>query len=201
MSTKLKEISNEIEKLWVSRLKDGQVEAFDYLFDLYGKRLYHFANGYLKSNEESEEVVQDVFLKIWNNREQLKPGFSFRAYLFKIAYNRIQELFLKINRDKAYQHELINSTVDFSNNMEERMDYHSILELVEQLIKELPERQRQVLVLKRKEGLAVKKIAEKLDISPKTVENHLNEALKKLKEGLRDEKIAGLLFLSLFLNG
>jgi len=190
----------DIETRLVVALKGGDVEAFDKLFELYGKRLYHFAYGYLKSKEESEGVVQDVFMKIWDTKELLKPDLSFRAFLFKIAYNRIQELFLKLNRDKAYHHEIINTTVSFNDDLEDRMDYHSLLELVEEMINKLPERQKQVLILKRKEGLPVKEIAEKLDISPKTVENHLTEAIKKLKEGLRDEKIAGLLFFSLFLN-
>ncbi len=196
----MSENTTDIEKQWVLELKNGNAEAFDELFGLYGKRLYHFAFGYLKSKEESEEVVQDVFLKIWNTKELLKPELSFKAYLFKIAYNSIQEFFLKINRDKAYQHEIINTSVDFSNKLEERMDYHSLLELVERKISLLPERQKQVLVLKRKEGFPVKEIAEKLNISPKTVENHLTEALKNLKEGLKEEKIAGLLFFNLFIK-
>ena len=193
-------IKVDIEKQLITDLKGGNVEAFDQLFELYGKRLYHFAHGYLKSREESEEVVQDVFMKIWDTKEQLKPNLSFRAFLFKIAFNRIQELFLKINRDKAYQHEIINTTATFSDNLEDRMDYHSLLELVESLIDKLPERQKQILVLKRKDGLPVKEIANQLNISPKTVENHLTEAIKNLKEGLREEKIAGLLFFNLFVN-
>ncbi len=192
-------IDQHRENELVSGLINGNAESFNELFRYYGKRLYFFALGYLKSKEESKEVVQEVFFKVWKSRKMINQKLSFKAYLFKIAYNHIQELFLKISREQAYKHEIINSSVIFSTEMEERIDYHSLLELTENLIKQLPPRQRDILLYKRRDGLAVKEIANMLGISPKTVENHLTEALKRLKEGLTNEKFAGLIFFSLFI--
>jgi len=188
------------EKILIINLKEGHKEAFQNLFEEYGKRIFVFARGYLKSSEEAEEVVQEVFIKIWNIRSSINTELSFKSFLFKITYNYIRELFLKKSRENSYKHEILSLTVDFDNRTEERIDYHSLLERVEKLIDELPPRQKEVIILKKKQGLPVKEIATLLDISPRTVEKHLSEALKYLKRELSEEHIAGLLFFSLFLN-
>ncbi len=188
------------ERKWVIGLTQGNQEAFRSLFGEYARRIFVFARGYLKSNEEAEEVVQEVFIKIWNVRASINTELSFKSYLFKITYNYIRELFLKKARENSYKHDLLDFAVDFDNRTEEKIDYQSLLELVEGLIDRLPPRQKEVIILKKKDGLPVKEIAELLDISPRTVEKHLSEALKFLKTELSEEHVAGLLFFSLFLH-
>jgi RNA polymerase sigma-70 factor (family 1) len=197
----MKDVSNEIVNDWVTLLKVGDAKAFDRLFGCYSKRLYYFALGYLKSKEEAEEVVQDVFYKIWLNRESLNPQLSFKAYIFKIAYRRINELFRKVAQEQDYRHEIISTSFDFDNNLDERTDYHSLLELVEKIVNNLPPRQKEIFTKRKRDGLSVKEVAELLGIAPKTVENHLNEALKTIKSGLMKENIAGFLFFALFIKG
>jgi RNA polymerase sigma-70 factor (family 1) len=188
------------ESRWVAALKNGNALAFDELFRIYGKRLYHFSLGYLKSKTDAEEVVQEVFMKIWHNRSSLDPELSFNAYLFKIAYRHIAERFRKITQEKKYLHDIASETLVFTADMDERTNYQSLLELVERLIQKLPERQKEVIILRRIEGLSVADIAARLDISPKTVEHHITEALKNIKAGLDPESIAGLLFFVLFVK-
>ena len=189
-----------IESQRVTALKKGDALAFDELFGVYGKRLYHFSLGYLKSRQEAEEVVQDVFMRIWHNRSTLDPALSFNAYLFKIAYRQIIEKFRKISQAEKYLHDIAEETLNFTNETDERTNYQSLLELVERLIGKLPDRQREVLVLRRIEGMPVAGIAEKLGIAPKTVEHHITEALKNIKSGLEQENISGLLFFALFVR-
>ncbi len=188
------------EKTYLTALKNGDVKAFDKLFAEYGKRLYHFAYGYLKSKEEAEGVVQEVFLRIWRNRKQLNPNLSFKAYLFKIAYHYILELFEQINRRQAYRHQIIEEAVHFTDETNERLNYQILLEKVESLIQKLPPRQKEILIKRKKEGIPVKKIANQLGISPKTVENHLTEALKNIKKGLGEEDFSAMLFFLLFVK-
>jgi RNA polymerase sigma-70 factor (ECF subfamily) len=188
------------ERKWVIDLTKSDQEAFRNLFREYAKRIFVFARGYLKSNEEAEEVVQEVFIKIWNVRASINTELSFKSYLFKITYNYIRELFLKKARENSYKNDILDSAIDFDTRTEEKIDYQSLLELVEQLIDRLPPRQKEIIILRKKHGLPVKEIAGLLDISHRTVEKHLSEALKTLKTELSEEHVAGLLFFSLFLH-
>jgi RNA polymerase sigma-70 factor (ECF subfamily) len=182
------------EKIYLIELKNNGLDAFDKLFSIYGKRMYFFAYGYLKSKEEAEEVVQEVFLRIWRNRNYINPELSFKAYLFKIAYRYIMERFEQNARQQAYRNKILEEAVEFTDESNERLDYQMLLEKVESLIQKLPSRQRDILLKRKKEGISVKEIASQLGISPKTVENHLTEAIKNLKEGLGKEEISGMLF-------
>ncbi len=188
------------EKNYLTALKNDDIKAFDKLFSDYGKRLYYFAFGYLKSKEEAEEVVQEVFLRIWRNRKHLKPDLSFKAYLFKIAYNHILELFDVINRQQAYRHQILEDAIIFTDQTSDHLNYKILLEKVEMLIEKLPPRQKVILLKRKKEGIPVKEIARQLDLSPKTVENHLTEALKNIKKGLGEEEISAMLFFVLFVK-
>jgi len=190
--------NNEIKL--IRALKNGDAKAFDKLFFLYGNRLYHFTYGYLKSKESAEEVVQEVFLRIWRNHNKLKPELSFRAYLFKIAYHFILEYFEHFYRHQAYKDKIIEESVTFTPSDEEHLNYQLLLEKVDKLIDQLPPRQKDILIMRRKEGIPVKEIAGQLGIAPKTVENHLTEALKTIRKQLGQNNITSMLFFALFLK-
>ncbi|MEZ5106058.1 MAG: RNA polymerase sigma-70 factor [Draconibacterium sp.] len=192
--------SRENEILLVKALKKGNAEAFDELFFLYGNRIYQFTFKYLKSKEESEEVVQEVFFRIWKKRKNLNPELSFKAYLFKIAYHFILEYFEKASRQRAFKDKLIEESIKFSPGNEEQLNYQFLLEKVERLIDRLPPRQKEILIKRRKEGLPLKEIAVQLNIAPKTVENHLTEALKTIRKQLGEDNISAMLFFMMFVK-
>lgn len=184
-----------IEKKLVGQLKKGDADAFEKLFQFYGKRLFHFSLGYLKSSEEAEEVVQETFFRIWNNKSSLQPERSFKAYLFTIAYHFIIATLKKKQKEQVFNDMIIETVVSVDNEFNQRTDYKSILELVEKTIEKLPQRQKEVLKLRKMEGLSINETAQKLDISSKTVEHHYTEALKKIKSELRKENLSDFLFL------
>ena len=188
------------EQAYLAALKNDDIKAFDNLFEEYGKRLYHFAYGYLKSKDDAEEIVQEVFLKVWRNRKQLKPDLSFKAYIFKIAYHQILEILKQINRRQAYRYEIIDESIFFNDDTNTRLNYQMLLEKVESLIQKLPSRQKEILLKRKKEGIPVKEIATQLGVSPKTVENHLTQALKSIKKDLGEEELSALLFFLLFVD-
>lgn len=196
----MKKLPEHTEKELLRELKKGSAEAFDALFNTYGKRLYFFALGYLKSEMEAEEVVQEVFFKIWKKRELINPELSFKAYIFKIAFNHIRELFQKLNLQRAYQHEIINQASSFSNRLDEQTNYQSFLDQVNQIINQLPPRQKDILLRKRQQEQSIKEIASELELSPKTVENHLTQALKQLRKALENRNIGGELYYFLFIK-
>ncbi|MGM0377410.1 MAG: RNA polymerase sigma factor [Bacteroidota bacterium] len=183
----------------VKDLKMGDVKAFNQLFEAYSHRLYTFGLKYLKSNTDAEELVQDVFLKIWRNREKLKEEKSFSAYLFTIAYNQIKEyfqykgVFLNVAEEKQ---EI--GAVDIST--EDGISYRSVLEHIGKLLSQLPEKKQKIFHLSRFEGKSAKEIALQLGISPKTVDNQVSEVIGFLREQLRDSSFLVWLFFYLFLQ-
>lgn len=187
------------DKELIRMLKKGNIEAFNQIFYAYSSKLYYFAYGYLKSKEDAEEMVQEIFTKIWEKRADIKEEFQFRSYLFSIAFNYIKKQF----RAKA----LLNKYVEFATpdnikteQTKEEVDYASLKSIVDQLVEEMPEKRRAVFVKSRFEGKNAKDISVEMNISQSTVENHLNQALRFLRQHLRDENLAGLLFFWLFIQ-
>lgn len=166
---------------------------------MYGKRLYHFSLGYLKSAADAEEIVQEVFLKIWRNRASLDPDLSFSAYVFKIAYRDIALQLRRIIQRQAYCHEALENLHPPVDNLNDRTDYHLLMGRIEKLVSKLPERQREVFTLHKIEGLPVGEVALKLGITAKTAENHFTQAMKSLKAAFNHKFPDGwILFMMLF---
>ncbi len=194
----MKLIPRNIEEQLVKKLKKGDILAFNELFDFYGKRLYSFSMGYLKSDPECEELVQEVFTKVWERRSELKEELSFRSYLFTIAFNIIRKYF----RSRIQQSKYIESSVlnDFHLETSENIDYNSLKKHIEDIVSAMPARRKEIFIKSRFEGLSVCEIAQELNISRKTVENQLTEALKFLRNNLTRNQLALALFFSLFVS-
>ncbi len=181
----------------VDGLIKGNISCFDELFEKYSKKLYVFSMNYLKSDTDSEEIVQAVFVKIWENRLQLKTELSFKAFIFKIAHNEI----LKFFRSKAYHQSFIKDQVfqsDINTDDEKRIEYKSILNEVNKLINLLPEKRRLIFIKSRIDGMSSTEIAEQMNIAKSTVDNNLTEALKFLKSKASNLSFSILLFIYLF---
>ena len=152
----------------IKRLKKGDVEAFDLIYDRYSGKLYLFCMKYLRSHEESEELIQSVFLKIWENHKNLIKESSFRSYLFTITYNDICNLFRRRDYQKRFIDEVLYTRSPDSSEIEEGIDYRSVLEQVQKIVDKLPERQKIVFEESRKKGKSTKEIAKELKLTPGT---------------------------------
>lgn len=184
----------------VERMKEGNQSAFQSLFELYSKPLFQFSIKYLKSKESAEDVVQEVFTKVWNNRAALKTNTSFKSYLFTIALNSIRKHFNELSRLNDAKHDLLMDVSDSKEIFDDRDDYQILLDKLEELIEEMPEKRRQVFIKKKLEEKSLKEIAYELNISSKTVEYHITEAMKFLKMEFEKLQIKGLIFFYLFLS-
>nr|WP_321408591.1 RNA polymerase sigma-70 factor [uncultured Carboxylicivirga sp.] len=183
----------------IVQLKDNDSIAFDHIFEKYATKLYGFSLRYLKSESEAEELVHNVFVKVWEKRNTLNKEASLKSFLFTIAYNDILKYFRRQKYHHAFLKELtdIDSTV---NNLSERIEYASVLEYIDDIINQLPNRKKQIFIKSRKEGKSSKEIAEELNISPGTVDNNISEVIKFIKANIKKESLAFLLFIALFLS-
>jgi len=188
----------ENEALLVRNLSKGNLLAFNTLYKAYSGCLYRFALGYLKSEAETEELVQEVFTRIWEKRSDLKEELSFKSFLFTIAFNIIRKHF----RTKAYLSEYFKTRIsdDIDMKTSQKITYDSLYQYITELINQLPERRKEIFIKSRLEGLCIKEIAEKLKISHKTVENQLTEALKFIRTNINMESIPVILFFFLFIS-
>lgn len=184
-----------IEKQLVEKLSKGNIVAFNQLFETYSSRLYHFGLKYFHSQADAEEMVQDVFLKIWNNREGLKKEKSFSAYLFTIAFNQIRKHFKKKHSVCELSDDIFEQIQD--NSTEQSISYQSVLDQVSELLKELPPKKKQIFEMSRFQGLSSKEIAAQLGLSSKTIDNQVSEVIHYLKDKIHIKEIALLLFLFL----
>ena len=186
------------ESLLVRNLSRGNLLAFNTLYKEYSGRLYRFAFGYLKSEDEAEELVQEVFTIIWEKRADLKEELSFKSFLFTIAFNIIRKHF----RTKAHLSDYFKSGLsdDLDMQTSQKITYDSLYQYISELVGQMPQRRKEVFTKSRLEGLSIKEIAEELKISHKTVENQLTEALKFIRTNLNRENIPVILFFVLFVS-
>lgn len=183
----------------VELLKKGDLEAFDLIFKKYADRLFGFSLKYLKSKEETEGLVQNIFLKLWENRKNLKSESSLKSYLFTIAYHDMCKFFRKKQIHEKFKEEM--ASVDEKQFiMDDQLEYKSTLEQIDKLIEKLPEKQRIIFEKSRKEGLSTKEIAEQMNLAPGTVDNQISATIKYLRKNLADHNFAVLLFVAVFIQ-
>lgn len=184
----------------LTRLKDGDMLAFDQIYELYSHKLFSFIFKILKNEAEADDIVQEVFVKIWESRENLSDYKLLNSYIFTIAYNNSIDLIRKrINNNKYLEHLKNSSVVQITPSAISEVEFNELNSQVEKLISNLPERQKQVYLLHREQGLSYPEIAEQLGISKNTVENHMVKALKYLRQNIDNSLLINMLFVCLFL--
>lgn len=185
---------------FIPKPQSNEEQAFELLFRKYYVRLCGFANKFIANRQESEEIVQEVFLNIWKKRDQLKLNNEIRPYLFKSVQNLC---FNFIEHQKVIDSYYSVIDVVYKNQTQEFDTYQSVLftefqQRVDLAVQSLPEQCRKIFQMSREEGLKYSEIAEQLGISVKTVETQMSRALSKLKVELKDYLV--VLIISLFVN-
>lgn len=180
------------------RIKYGEKEAYEQLFKRYAPRIFNFSLTYLKNNADAEELVQDVFMKVWEKRVTLDAGQNIKAYLFKIAVNTIYDFIRRKNIETSFNEFTLANSQNSSNSTWDTVVYNEMQTRINNLISEMPEQRRRVFHLSKKKGLTNDQIAQKLNLSKRTVENQLYRAISFLKENLKNESLVLLFFFHLF---
>lgn len=167
----------------VAALKMGDKVAFAEIYDRYWDKLFSIAGHKLEQLEDAEEVVQNIFIALWNRRETLNITSTLNSYLAVSVKYRVIKVLEKQYRQKKYADSL-GKECGLDDSTQEWLEFTALKESLEQLVHKLPGKCQLVYRMSREEGFSQKEIAGKLDISEKTVEAHLGKALKTIRSGL-----------------
>lgn len=162
------------EHLLIADLKKGSKEAFDEIYRLYAGRLMAYCAQYTKCREDAEEIVQDVFVALWNSRQTIRQEETLRSLLFTISKHRVINAYRSTLNSPVYE-----DYVDYQNELSAGEDYHRLeyeqyVRIVKDAIRRLPSTQQRVITLSRFSQLSNKEIAERLSLSEQTVKNQLS---------------------------
>ena len=166
------------------KIRTGDTAAFEKLFNYYCQMLINFARRYVWDKQIAENIVQDIFVRVWNNRTKLDSTKSIKSYLFISVKNESLKNLRHLNVEEQGIKVLVN-TISTETNPDQKYDQNEFHTEVENAINELPEKCREIFCLSRFDNLKYVEIADLLDISIKTVETQMGRALKKLRERLK----------------
>ena len=186
--------NKELTKL----IKEGNKSAYERLFKEYAPKIYHFSLSYLHNVADSEELVQDVFLKIWEKREMLDQSGNLKAFIYKVAINTIYDFIRRKNVEYAFKDYVEAHADNSSTNTWHEVIYNEMQGQLNNLIEQFPEQRKKIFKMSKQEGLTNDEIAKELNLSKRTVENQLYRAIAFLKENLKNESLTALLFFYLF---
>lgn len=172
------------DKNLIVELKNGSESAFSKIYDRYWFHIFHFASLYISNKEEVREIVQDIFVRLWESRRLLKEDENFKGYLFIITRNHIFNKSKSIYFNYDFYQITIDNALEYSYRIEDELDAKELEKQINILISEMPLQRQTVFTMSRKFYKTYKEIATELGISEKTVERHINEAIKYIKSNL-----------------
>ena len=174
--------SNNEDKELLFRLKAGDEMAISLLYQKYWQPLYLSSFNILRDQQICEDIIQDIFITVWNKRREIEIKSSLKAYLFaSVRYEVFRQIRHGAVREDIFEnvHERLQTPAEYGN-----IEHKELAGQIKAAVDVLPEKCRQVFKLSREEQLSHKEIAHQLHISTKTVENHLNKALRQLRNAL-----------------
>jgi RNA polymerase sigma-70 factor (ECF subfamily) len=174
------DLSNS-EKGLLLQVIHGDADAFAEIYDQYKDRIFAFAFTLTKSKEIAEEATQEVFVKLWERRDQINTDYPLIPYIKKITYNYIISFFRKVKLDKQLQQNLYNNMEGLRNTNEEELLQKELNKLYQQAIEQLPTQKRTAYTLSREQHLSYEEIALQMGISKNTVRNHMTEAIQFIR--------------------
>ena len=155
--------------------------AFSELYVRYKDKLYYFCLHLLKSKEEANDIVQEIFIRIWESRNFINPDLSFSSFLYTMARNRILNYFRDIDIDEKVKEILATHKVTEEEAIDSKIIYTEYQVILQNAISQLPPQRRKIFNMSRIESMSHKEIAAELGISVNTVQEHISEALKFIK--------------------
>lgn len=172
------------EDAWVRGINRGDGKSFEALYKYYYPRLGQFLVRYVHSEKTAEDLIHNLFYNIWQNRTNLQPRGTLRAYLYTAARNQALKY---LSRDKEKDHSTLADHPHLQGGQtypKEKIEYKEFEEAFQAAVKRLPEKRRQIFLLHREDKLTYREISDVLDISIKTVETQMSRSIKFLSQKL-----------------
>jgi RNA polymerase sigma-70 factor (ECF subfamily) len=177
------------DAILVKRLRKDDKVAFELIFNNFKDKLYYFTLGYLHLKTETEEIVQNVFVSLWENRDKLNEDLPVQNFLYKITVNHIYNYFRhQLVRQKYTEHIAAEQLID-DHNTELSIMANELERVVNTFVGELSSRQQAIYRMSRIEGLCHAEIARRLGLSVRSVENQIYRTLKYIRETLKAESL------------
>jgi len=172
------------ESKWLIALSTGDYKAFDVLYERHHRALYFFALKLSQNPHQAEELVQSVFVTVWETRMFIDPAKSFNAYLLSIARNRFYDMLRKQIIENCYADYILQQNSLIAEDLEKQIEDKELNEIINKLLQQIPERRQEIFRMSRDENLSYKQIAEKLHISVNTVDTQIRNVLNFLRREL-----------------
>jgi RNA polymerase sigma-70 factor (ECF subfamily) len=166
------------------------------IYYAYGPKLLANLVRLVKSDNVAQEILQDVFLKVWENRENIDEERSFRAYLFKIAENKAYDFFRKASRDKKLQNSLIAAATEQFDQIETSLFAKENAFILEKAISELPRQRQLIFRLSKLDEMSYEEISRRLGISTSTISDHIVKATKAIRDYFRKHPELFIFFIA-----
>lgn len=192
------QIPKKLDKDLLVRLQKGDTEAFLEIYELYKQPMALRLIQLVQNETYAEELLQDLFMKVWEMREEINPELSFKAYLYRIATNMAFNFMQRASKEREILQRIIQSSTGFYDHIEAELLNKENQLLVDRLLNKLPAQCRSIFIAVKLDGLSHKEVAEQFGISTNTVNNHVQKASKYLRNYFTSSSGTSLL-LALYL--
>lgn len=171
----------------IRRIRQGDVKEFESLFRSFYVSLVRYAKSIVGDHDSAEEIVQDLFFRLWDNKEKIRIVNSLNGYLFRAVHNRCLHFLEHKKVVDKHEREIICRQKGNIENTSDLVQYNELRDAVAKVLERLPERCGRIFCMNRFEGLKYNEIADRLDLSVKTVEADMGKALKEFRKALKEQ--------------
>lgn len=170
----------------IGRIRKGDIKQFESLFRSSYVSLVKYSKKLIKDQDTAEEIVQELFFRLWQDREKIKIESSLNGYLFRAVHNRCLHYFEHLKVVERHAQEMTSDTFDTTEDPADVLQYKELQTRIARILERLPERCGKIFMMNRFEGFRYSEIAEKLSVSVKTVEANMGKALKEFRRELAE---------------
>ena len=176
----------QITSQQIEEIRAGKIKTFEILFNAYYPRVKSFAFGMIKDQYEAEEIAQNVFLKLWSNREKLSSDNTLSSYIFTIVQNEVYDFFREKHYSLGYQEKMLSTPQNLQYEIDSEYNIKEIKSIVNRTLQNMPPQRRTIYQMSREQFLSNDEIAKTLGLSKRPVEKHISLALATIKKNLGD---------------